>query len=124
MMDSRVSDLANLFGADCVVLFMHQLVSHQPKAPIDNPGVCLVMFEVFEGVMNPQSSHFICVFSKKHHFHFSGSLTLCEKMYDVKLVPITQDSNCLLFQSNCESFLNLKFSKQKQCFDVSFLESF
>ena len=39
-----LSDLANLFGVDCVVLFMYQLVSHKPKAPIDNPGVCLVMF--------------------------------------------------------------------------------
>ena len=77
-MDSEgLSDLTNLFGVDCVVLFMDQLVSHQPKAPIDNPGVCLVMFMVFEGVMNPQfSPYFICIFSKKHHFHFSGSLTL------------------------------------------------
>ena len=39
-----LSDLANLFGVDSVVLLMHQLVSHQPKAPIDNPGVCWVMF--------------------------------------------------------------------------------
>ena len=39
-----------------------------------------MMFMVFEGVMNPQfSPYLICIFSKKHHFHFSGSLTLCEK---------------------------------------------
>ena len=36
-----LSDLANLFGVDCVVLFKYQLVSHQPKAPIDNPGAYL-----------------------------------------------------------------------------------
>ena len=34
------SDLANLFGVDCVVLFVYQLVSHKPKAPIENPGEC------------------------------------------------------------------------------------
>ena len=28
------SDLANLFGVDCVVLLTYQLVSHQPKAQL------------------------------------------------------------------------------------------
>ena len=62
-----LSDLANLFGVDCVVLFMCQLVSHQPKAPIDNPGVYCVMSMVFEGTMNPQ-------FSSLFFFFFESSL--------------------------------------------------
>ena len=60
-----LSDLPNLFGVDCVVLFMYQLVSHKLKASIDNPGVCSVMFMVFEGVMNPQFSPYSSVSSGK-----------------------------------------------------------
>ena len=41
-----LSDLANLFDVDCVVLFMHQLVSHKPKAKIDNPGVLCDVYDV------------------------------------------------------------------------------
>ena len=88
-MDSRgLSDLSNLFGVDCVVLFMHQLVSHQPKAPIDNPAVCLVMFMVFEGVVNSIFSIFHLYLLESIFFIFLVP-SHCEKMYDVKLVPIT-----------------------------------
>ena len=83
-------DLANLFGVDSVVLFMCQLVSHKTKAPIDNPGVCWVMFMVFEGVMNLNFLLISPVSSGKNIISIFLVPSHCVQMYDVKLVPITQ----------------------------------
>ena len=39
-----LSDLANLFGVDFMILFMYQLISYKPKATVENP--CDSSFQV------------------------------------------------------------------------------
>ena len=67
--------------------------------------------------MNPQ---FYFIFPKKASFPFSGCLTLCEKMYDVKLVLVAHKTVIIFLKLLCKLFEFEIF----HCFDVSFLEIF